>query len=211
MPQNYYSVVTRKGAALEATSKVDGTPINFTEIAVGDGGGQAITPGPEMESLVQERWRASLNDLYLDPDNANVWVATAVLPRTAGGFTIREVGLFTDSGLMYAIGKTPNIDKVAMSEGASGEILIRLRVAVSPEATVHLLIDPSAVLATREYVDRLAMALFGVSLNAKAELEIYRAEAGETIDPNRFQDLALLPAMTGAELNENMELILNLP
>ncbi|MDR2946275.1 MAG: phage tail protein [Candidatus Adiutrix sp.] len=211
MAQQYYSVVTRKGAALEAAAKADGRPINFTEIAVGDGGGLAVNPSAEMEGLVQERWRGPVSDLHQDPANANVWVATAVIPRTVGGFTIREAGLFTDRGLMYAIGKTPNIDKVSVDEGASGEIVIRIRVVVSPKATVHLLIDPSQVLATREYVDRLALALHGVRLTAEGEMVIERFDDTETVDPADYQELALLPRAASAELTDNLELILNLP
>lgn len=211
MAQQYYSVVTRRGAALEASSKADGTPINFSEIAVGDGGGQPVNPSSEMTGLVQERWRGPVNDLYQDPDNANVWVATAVIPRTAGGFTIREAGLFTGQGLMYAIGKTPNIDKVVLAEGASGEVVIRIRVVVSPEATVFLLVDPSKVLATREYVDRLAMTLYGVRLTAAAEMVIDRFDGAETVDPAGYQELVLLPRSASAELTGNMELNINLP
>ncbi|MDL2279059.1 phage tail protein [Desulfovibrio sp. OttesenSCG-928-G11] len=157
MSTKYFSLVTRKGRAVEATSKATGTPINFSHIAVGDGGGQAITPSAEMESLRQERWRGELNDLYIDPDNPDVCVAEAVMPDTDGGFTVREIGLFTDTGIMYAVGSVAETEKPVLSEGSAKSLYLRFYVEVSSEATVNLLIDPAKVLATRDYVDRVVV------------------------------------------------------
>lgn len=211
MSMKYYSTVTRKGAALEATSKETGQPIVFTELAVGDGGGQPISPSPEMEGLIQERWRGPINDLYVDPSNPDTWIAVAVIGNEVGGFVLREAGLYSSTGVMYAVGMVAETEKPPFADGSPKVITIRFPVTVSPEATVNLLIDPSKVLATREYVDRRSPALFGLSLSAERDLIFTRFEDGDAPGHADYQSTQLLPAGCAFALNDERELIITYP
>ncbi|MDA4198753.1 phage tail protein, partial [Escherichia coli] len=64
-----------------------------------------------------------------------------------------EVGLLDTDGTLVAIGKFPETYKPRLPAGASKQIVIRAVMEVTNADAVTLLIDPSVVVATREYVD----------------------------------------------------------
>ncbi len=73
-------------------------------MAVGDGGGVLPTPDAKQTALVNEKRRAALNMLYIDPQNSSQIIAEQVIPENEGGWWIREVGLFDESGALIAVG-----------------------------------------------------------------------------------------------------------
>ncbi|MDR2503989.1 MAG: phage tail protein, partial [Deltaproteobacteria bacterium] len=154
MSQVFSTIITHYGAALEATSKAQGTPISLTALAVGDGNGQVVNPGANAQSLTGEVWRGGINHMYVDPDNPEWTIIEAYIPETTGGFTLREIGVFAEPDILYAVGRTPEIYKPVLSEGASLGLLLRVIVKISSEAHPVLLIDPSKVMATREFVQQ---------------------------------------------------------
>ncbi|RFM91911.1 phage tail protein, partial [Salmonella enterica] len=65
----------------------------------------------------------------------------------------REVGVFDDEGELIAIGKFPESYKPLLPGGCGKQVCIRLIMEVSNTTAVTLTVDPSIVLATRDYVD----------------------------------------------------------
>ena len=114
----YYTIVTAAGLALEAAAKVNNTPIKLTQMAVGDSNGAEYDPDGSETALRNQKWRGALNALTRDADNANWWIPEAVLPDDVGGFTKREVGIYTDTGVLYAIGKYPPSYKPILTHGS---------------------------------------------------------------------------------------------
>jgi phage-related tail fiber protein len=55
--------------------------VNFTAMAVGDGGGTLPTPNASQTKLVNEVWRHTLNKISQDNKNKNYVVAELVIPR----------------------------------------------------------------------------------------------------------------------------------
>ncbi|POZ17053.1 short-chain fatty acid transporter [Lelliottia aquatilis] len=153
MTAPYYALFTDIGVAKLANATATDTPLNITAMGVGDANGVMPTPEPSQTSLINECRRASLNSLSVDPNNANQIVAEQVLPDDVGGWWIRELGLYDADGDLIAVGNCPPSYKPLLEEGAGREQVIRIILIVSSDDAVTLKIDPSVVLATREYVD----------------------------------------------------------
>ena len=149
----YYGILTDQGQALLAAAIASGTPLPLTAMAAGDGGGQPVTPLAEMTELVNEVHRAPLNQLFVDPTAPNQIVAEMVMAETIGGFWIRELGLFAESGELFAVCNTPDSYKPVLAEGAGRSLLTRMILIVSDTAAVELIINPDTVMASRAYVD----------------------------------------------------------
>uniref|UniRef100_UPI0026DC23FE phage tail protein n=1 Tax=uncultured Bilophila sp. TaxID=529385 RepID=UPI0026DC23FE len=154
MSQQYRTVTTNAGrnAVREALSQ--GKTVKLSHMSVGDGGGGPVTPTSSMAALVNERFRAQINDIVLDPDTPDLFTAELFIPQAEGGWYIREVGLWMSDGTLFAVGNTPLTEKPDISSGAATDLLVRLIIRVLDASTVSIEIDPAQVLATREYVDR---------------------------------------------------------
>lgn len=153
MAQKYKAVLTKIGAAKIAAATAGGTKINLTQMAVGDGGGTLPTPDPSQTKLIAEKHRAALNKVIVDPKKKNYLVAELVIPPEVGGFWMRELGLYDDTGALIAVSNMAESYKPLLSEGSGRAQTLRMVVIVSDMDTVSLLIDSSTVLATQEYVD----------------------------------------------------------
>ena len=153
MAQKYKAVLTTVGAAKIAAATAGGAKINLTQMAVGDGGGSLPTPVPTQTKLIAEKHRAVLNKVIVDPKKKNYLVAELVIPPEIGGFWMRELGLYDDTGALIAVSNMAESYKPLLSEGSGRAQTLRMVVIVSDMDTVNLLIDSSTVLATQEYVD----------------------------------------------------------
>ncbi|WP_165667409.1 phage tail protein [Metapseudomonas otitidis] len=152
MTQTYYAVLTEVGEAKLANATALGTPLQLTRMAVGDGGGSVPVPTRTAKNLVGESYRANLNTLQKDPLNGSQVIAELVLPETVGGWWIREIGLFDAAGDLIAYSNAPETYKPQMAEGSARTQVVRMVLLVSSVAAVELKVDPSVVLATREFV-----------------------------------------------------------
>lgn len=149
----YYTVPTAVGEAKIANAIALGSTITISELAIGDGGGTLPTPDSDRTALVNEVRRAPINTSVVDPDNPNWIVVEQILPPDIGGWTIREIGIYDTDGDLIAYGNYPETYKPVLSEGSGRTQTIRFVMPVSDTAAVTLKVDPSVVLATREYVD----------------------------------------------------------
>lgn len=153
MTTKYFALLTNIGAAKLANATALGAQVEITQMAVGDGNGALPTPNPAQTALVHELRRAQLNMLTVDPVNTNQIIAEQVIPEDAGGWWIREIGLFDKDGDMIAVANCAETYKPQLQEGSGRVQVIRVILIVSSTEAVTLKIDPSVVLATRKYVD----------------------------------------------------------
>ncbi|EBY8983414.1 hypothetical protein D6S94_12015 [Salmonella enterica subsp. enterica serovar Bovismorbificans] len=159
MSAKFYTLLTDIGAAKLASATALGIPLKITHMAVGDGGGVLPTPSAQQTALVAERRRAALNMLYIDPQNNSQIIAEQVIPETEGGWWIREVGLFDETGALIAVGNCPESYKPQLTEGSGRTQTVRMVLITSSTDNITLKIDPAVVLATRKYVDDKALEL----------------------------------------------------
>ena len=154
MSEQFRTVTTNAGRNAVREALTQGKTVKLSHMSVGDGGGNPVTPLSTMTKLVNERFRAQINDIVLDPATPDLFTAELFIPQAEGGWYIREVGLWMDDGTLFAVGNTPLTEKPDISSGAATDLLVRLIIRVLDAATVSIEIDPAQVLATREYVDR---------------------------------------------------------
>ncbi|HAV8353450.1 TPA: phage tail protein [Escherichia coli] len=159
MSTKFYTLLTDIGAAKLASDAALGVPLKITHMAVGDGGGVLPTPDAKQTALVNEKRRAALNMLYIDPQNSSQIIAEQVIPENEGGWWIREVGLFDESGALIAVGNCPESYKPQLAEGSGRTQTVRMVLITSSTDNITLKIDPAVVLATRKYVDDKALEL----------------------------------------------------
>ncbi|EFF2176816.1 phage tail protein [Escherichia coli] len=153
MSTKFYTLLTDIGAAKLASAAALGVPLKITHMAVGDGGGVLPTPDAKQTALVNEKRRAALNMLYIDPQNSSQIIAEQVISENEGGWWIREVGLFDESGALIAVGNCPESYKPQLAEGSGRTQTVRMVLITSSTDNITLKIDPAVVLATRKYVD----------------------------------------------------------
>ncbi|HCM9644073.1 TPA: phage tail protein [Enterobacter hormaechei subsp. xiangfangensis] len=154
MTVKYKTVITKAGAIkLAAATVPNGKKVNFTAIAVGDGGGTLPVPDPNQTKLVKEVWRHALNKISQDRKNKNYVVAELLIPPETGGFWMRELGLYDDTGTLIAVGNMAESYKPALAEGSGRAQTVRMVIMVSDIESVELTIDTSTVMATQDYVD----------------------------------------------------------
>ncbi|MFE2005648.1 phage tail protein [Pseudomonas guariconensis] len=151
--------LTNIGIAQQANSAALGVPWNITHMLIGDAGGDPSespepTPKPTQTALVRQVLRAQLNALYPSPADPAVLVAELVLPPEVGGWWIRELALEDANGNFVAVAKPAPSYKPLLAQGSGRTQTIRMHVVFGNVANINLKIDPSIVLATREYVDK---------------------------------------------------------
>ncbi|WP_256586929.1 phage tail protein [Pseudomonas sp. Irchel 3E19] len=150
---DYYTLLTNAGIAYETACKAAGVPIKLTQISVGDGGGAVYNPAATATALKREVWRGPLNALFQDEKNPSWLLAEVTIPPDVGGWYVREAGLWTDTGVLYAIVKYPESFKPVLATSGSGkEFYIRSIFETSNASLVTLLIDDTVVKATRAWV-----------------------------------------------------------
>ncbi len=155
---NFGAILTNAGAAKLANAIALGVPLKLTQMAVGDGNGQPVTPDPAMTAIPGEKRRAAINTLFPDPLSASQLVAEQIIPEDVGGWWIRCVGLYDDSNTLIAVANVPDTYKPLLASGAGRTQIIRMVLIVSDTNSVELKIDPAVVLATRKYVDDVMKA-----------------------------------------------------
>ena len=163
MPTTYRATLTNVGAALVADAIASGATLTWAKMALGDGNGSAVTVDPSRTSLVNEQYRAPLNDLGRDSANPNTIVGTLVVPPETGGWTIREFGIYDNASRLVAYGETPEIEKPASSAGTGINLRLRFKLVVSADANITLDPDSNEAYATIEYVKDNAVKSLSVS------------------------------------------------
>ncbi|MCY0808208.1 phage tail protein [Enterobacter cloacae complex sp. 2022EL-00747] len=154
MTVKYKTVITKAGAIkLAAATLPNGKKVNLTAMAVGDGGGTLPVPDPNQTKLVKEVWRHVLNKISQDKKNKNYVVAELLIPPERGGFWMRELGLYDDTGTLIAVGNMAESYKPALAEGSGRAQTVRMVIMVSDIESVELTIDTTTVMATQDYVD----------------------------------------------------------
>ncbi|MCL0006024.1 phage tail protein [Providencia rettgeri] len=170
----YFALLTKLGENLLAQATALGTKLELTHMAVGDGGGSLPTPDTNQTKLIAEKRRAAINTLFIDDKNKNQIIAEQIIPEQDGGWWIREIGLFDKAGNLIAVANCPETYKPQLAEGSGRTQSIRIVLIVSHTESITLKIDPSVVLATREYVNTEITVLDKKidALSAQAKLDL---------------------------------------
>lgn len=148
----YYTILTDIGKQKLVEAISNETPIDFTEIAVGDANGVSYDPTGEETALKHEVFKKAIDSVSIDEFDKNIMVFEMVVPASSGGYYIREAGLFASDGSLIAIARTAEQYKPLLEEGAGASITISMRIAISSDAQVYINIPESINYATQNYV-----------------------------------------------------------
>ncbi|HBY4596157.1 TPA: phage tail protein [Klebsiella pneumoniae] len=185
MAGQFYSVLTEAGRNRLAAAAVTGEPVNFSQMGVGDGGGENHTPDPE-SGLVNELYRAPVNRVVVADQAANVIRAEMIMLPQVGGFWLREAALFDNEGVCLAVASLPPSYKPLLKEGSGRLQALNMWISVSSTADVQLMTDPTVVLASVDEVNR-----------AKNEAKDYADQVAGQLDTDIQQVIA--DAITAAK------------
>lgn len=167
----FFAILTNIGIAKQANADALGLPWKITQMGVGDANGNEPMPSATQTALINERRRAPLNQLKVDPANAAVIIAEQVIPEDVGGWWIREIGLYDTDGDLVAIANCAPSFKPLLTQGSGRTQVVRMNMIVSNSSNVELKIDPSVVLASRAYVDSEILAAVN-KLDAKQSVRV---------------------------------------
>lgn len=177
----YYTLLTNAGASAMAYAAAHATAVDLAQVALGDGNGSLPAHTPASEALANEVYRANINSITQDPNNAAWYIVELVVPPEVGDFWIREFRIDDAAGNPIYIGVTAPEFKPILASGMTRDSIYRLIVETSNAATITLTVDPSIVMATHQYVDN------GISAHeAKADphpIYLTKAEADTFYDP----------------------------
>ncbi|MEX6318873.1 phage tail protein [Providencia huaxiensis] len=193
----YFALLTKLGENLLAQATALGTKLELTHMAVGDGGGSLPTPDTNQTKLIAEKRRAAINTLFIDDKNKNQIIAEQIIPEQDGGWWIREIGLFDKAGNLIAVANCPETYKPQLVEGSGRTQSIRMVLIVSHTESVTLKIDPSVVLATREYVNTEITVLDKKidALSAQTKLDLNKKFDKANISGQKGNDNDKVPSL----------------
>lgn len=155
----FFAILTAVGEAKQANANALGVPWTFAQMGVGDANNTEPVPSRTQTRLINERRRAALNQISVDPKNSNIIIAEQVIPPDEGGWWIREIGLYDATGDLVAVANCAPSFKPLLSQGTGKTQVVRLNLIVTSTANVQLKIDPAVVLATRDYVDTAILSV----------------------------------------------------
>ncbi|WP_025151997.1 phage tail protein [Morganella morganii] len=200
MTAKYFAILTNYGAAQLANAVALGTQMNITAMGAGDGGGTLSVPDPAQTTLIHENRRAAVNQVSVDDKNPNIIIAEQVIPENEGGWWIREIGLYDDKGGLIAIGNAPETYKPNLQEGSGRTQVLQMALIVSSTQAVTLKVDPSVVLATREYVTKSIDAAIQASEDRAAQT--YQPKGDYVTNP--YLKLEMLKKIDKADIAQQL-------
>lgn len=146
----YQVIVTDIGRQKMAQAAVDGQKVKITHIAVGDGGGSEVVPQESWTKLTNEVWRGQVSSYEIDPERPDGMRVYGIIPASAGGFTIREMGAFDEAGDLIAASSTAAMQKPATDSGMSMDMEIFQYILLATMENVEVIIDGNVVGATMQ-------------------------------------------------------------
>lgn len=134
----YETILTNTGLQKLASATPE-HQLKINRVAVGDGNGGYSPLDPDMTGLVNEVWRGPASAPIRDREDPTILIFEAVIPPNIGGFFIREVGIFDDTGDMIAIGQTAVTEKPQDTMGTALSLTIRFRMKLSNASETELI------------------------------------------------------------------------
>ena len=100
-------------------------------------------------ALVNEKHRANVSAVTLDPRNNKQIIVELSIPENVGGFFVREMGVFDEQNKLIAYANTPESYKPTLESGSGKIQVLRMVLMVSSSNAVTLSVDNSVIFVTR--------------------------------------------------------------
>ncbi|EHZ6657248.1 phage tail protein [Campylobacter jejuni] len=152
----YYTILTKIGIAKFIAARASGNGINLKSFKLSS---KVILPNEDMQSLEEIVYEANINAKSIDKNNPNYVNLECYIPSDVGGFEINAVGIYDEVGDLLAVGNLPRTYKPILKEGSAKELMIKIVMELSNAEEVILKLDPSVIMASRDYVDAIKIEL----------------------------------------------------
>lgn len=206
----YKAIITTTGAAKIAAATAGGTQLKITHMAVGDGNGTLPEPTPEQTKLINEQYRATLNALDIANASKDHIVAELIIPANVGGFWLREMGLFDESGELIAVGNMAESYKPKLEEGSGRTQTLRMILIVSNTDAIQVIAGDDTVLASRDFVEKALLEHEGSRRHPDATTTakgfVMLSNATNSPDENKAVTPAALKQVNDAVLKKALNL-----
>ncbi|EBD1807231.1 phage tail protein [Campylobacter coli] len=152
----YYTILTKIGIAKFIAARASGNGVNLKSFKLSS---KVILPSEEMQSLEEIVYEANINSKSVDENNPNYINLMCYVPSDIGGFEINAIGVYDEVGDLLAVGNLPRTYKPILKEGSAKELMIKIVMELSNAEEVILKLDPSVIMASRDYVDAIKIEL----------------------------------------------------
>ncbi|MGI7870616.1 phage tail protein [Campylobacter coli] len=152
----YYTILTKIGIAKFIAARASGNGVNLKSFKLSS---KVILPSEEMQSLEEIVYEANINSKSVDENNPNYINLMCYVPSDIGGFEINAIGIYDEVGDLLAVGNLPRTYKPILKEGSAKELMIKIVMELSNAEEVILKLDPSVIIASRDYVDAIKIEL----------------------------------------------------
>lgn len=152
----YYTILTKIGIAKFIAARASGNGVNLKSFKLSS---KVILPSEEMQSLEEIVYEANINSKSVDENNPNYINLMCYVPSDVGGFEVNAVGVYDEAGDLLAVGNVPRTYKPILKEGSAKELMIKIVMELSNAEEVILKLDPSVIMASRDYVDAIKIEL----------------------------------------------------
>ena len=138
----YTPILTELGSQLILDSLANGTNITLKYFAWGDSNGFQTPPNPIQTTLIHEIYRKEIDYVFLDPNMTNWLDILTIIPSDVGGFFVREVGIFTQDGSLFAVAEHPEFYKSIPTEGTTIEFKEKFIIKIGSLTEVNITLNP---------------------------------------------------------------------
>ncbi|MGI7593407.1 phage tail protein [Campylobacter coli] len=152
----YYTILTKIGIAKFIAARASGNGVNLKSFKLSS---KVILPSEEMQSLEEIVYEANINSKSVDENNPNYINLMCYVPSDIGGFEINAIGIYDEVGDLLAVGNLPRTYKPILKEGSAKELMIKIVMELSNAEEVILKLDPSVIMASRDYVEAIKIEL----------------------------------------------------
>ncbi|EPR1790885.1 phage tail protein [Campylobacter coli] len=152
----YYTILTKIGIAKFIAARASGNGVNLKSFKLSS---KVILPSEEMQSLEEIVYEANISSKSVDESNPNYINLMCYVPSDIGGFEINAIGVYDEVGDLLAVGNLPRTYKPILKEGSAKELMIKIVMELSNAEEVILKLDPSVIMASRDYVDAIKIEL----------------------------------------------------
>ncbi|WP_418138997.1 phage tail protein [Marinomonas sp. RS-M-Aa-14] len=146
--------MTQTGFGLERDAKFNNSHVDLAVLVIGDGALADSASPAERTDLIHQVREYGLT-IEKDEKDSNVWIARAEIPASDGGFFIKEAGVKTKDGYLYAYARQAGDYKPLLEEGQGKSYTIRLKFIPGNADSIQIKIDPSVQFATPTDLENL--------------------------------------------------------
>ena len=189
----YGAITTNIYKAREAAHAAGGPPVVFTTFAVGDGGGVVPALSNQAVGLVHEVYRASVNGVSVNANNASQIDIQCVIPNAAGTFNVREIMVLDADGAQL-VAAIANIVKTTQTDGQVSDFNLTVSIVIADASAVVITSSDSAFATETEIIALEADVadLLAAVANSYAQLSAERMarDAQKIVNDRTQRDLA---------------------